>query len=210
MCRLAVLQRACCNQVIIPPVKRCIPLAPQRCHGLAIVRFRITAPCIYCKNYGSFGHFAKLGTGPKSRHTWYLDEEQTKRVNLAVNKLVMAAACKGYYWNFVLQIHWPITEEGVVALEYIAKEFPGELKTVILNADVDASDGKELGDLLSKMSLFSGTQTKDDTSDGGAQTEDKLRGIFGGRVSLLCATSLGLEVPDDDLVAEMERLTLIS
>jgi len=197
MCHIGVLQRICCNQVIIPPLQRCSTTYP--CGALSIDTSWVPTPCTDCEKYGFLGHFIGSG-GVESDHIWFLDHEQNKRVRLAVDNVVKAAEYTGSKWNFVLRIDWPVSEEEIITLERKAIEFPGELKAAIMRAESDARDREELVDLLGQMSLCDGNQA-----------EGKHGKFFGGRLLLSSESSVELVgAEDDELVVVLERLMLTS
>jgi hypothetical protein len=127
----------------------------------------------------------------------FLNHEQTRRINMAVEELILATGFTGSKWNIVLQIDWPTNEEGLIALEKGVKEFPRVLNAVILKAEKVMRNGKELDDSFSQLSL-----------SGEARAEEG-KGIFsGGRLFLSTETSQGVGAQDYDLVADLEGMML--
>jgi hypothetical protein len=154
-------------------------------------RLRLSGLCSNCRKSGF--HFIEIDM--KSSDRRYLNEEQTKRVRQAVEKVISIVAGVGCKWNFVLRFDWPKTEEEVIHLEARVWNFRTDLAAAIMEAAIkkaesDARNREQLGNFFEQLSLSSGAQAAEGQGGSG--------------------TSLQIEVPEDELVAELEKLMLTS
>jgi hypothetical protein len=134
----------------------------------------------------------------KGYHIWFLNQDENKRVKLAIDEVIKAAGCTGSKWDFILRIDSPMDEKEIIALEGYIKEFPGVLRAAILKAESDTRDGEDFVNLLGKMSLYDGTET-----------QERPGRLCRGRLLPASEIPLGLGGQDEDLAAELERLLLI-
>ena len=198
MCQLTVLQRICCNQVIIPPSKPCGRSASNNCYAVTTRRSHLASPCNDCKRY-LFGGCIEIDPEmERSQKKGSLNPKHTQRLEWALQELLSNATSISLKWNFILQIDSPTTEEGVTALEKRMEEFPDMVDAAILKAKRDARRGKDLPNLLGQLSLSDGTQ-----AEGGVGA------LFDGRLVMSSVASLAGGPQDDELIAALQRLSLI-